>query len=351
MRDEVGPKWVLVNGKLRDVSEFAHVQPRVRPATTCPICQRNVILKLGSVRTHHYAHRPEDICIASQPETALHINAKFHIYNELLRAQKLYISEPCRAYCGRKRLKVWLQGWDKVEVEYAVSSFRPDVTLLSNNRVMGAIEVLVTHSVQEQKAHYFAEANIPWLEVKPEETFYQGESAWTTISPIPFYRIHPLAEEWICDQCTDAERARIKRAEYEQSNYEGIHAAKMVDFYFRSGKKYREVYFVMKLVRNNEWVKAWVKTERNQVIASIEGPITKESLGTLNRAVKRNIAELQQKGALIDEFMEWRLWIKGNRFIARDTGNYPFRYHWDAAQSKWVLEDLHAYGGRPIGWY
>ncbi len=96
----------------------------------------------------------------------------------------------------------------------------------------------------------------------------------------------------------------------------------------------------MKLVRNNEWVKAWVKTERNQVIASVEGPVTKESLGTLNRAVKRKIAELQQKGALIDEFMEWRRWVKGNRFIARDTGNYPFRYHWDAAQSKWVLEDF-----------
>lgn len=35
IRDEVRPKWVLVNGKLRDVSEFAHVQPRVRPVTTC----------------------------------------------------------------------------------------------------------------------------------------------------------------------------------------------------------------------------------------------------------------------------------------------------------------------------
>ena len=343
MRDEVRPKWVLVNGKLRDVSDFAHVQPRARPVTTCPVCQRNVILKLGTVRSHHYAHRPEDICIASQPETALHINAKFHIYNQLLQAQKLYITEPYRAYCGRERLKLWLQGWNKVEVEYAVSSFRPDIALLSNDRVMGAIEVLVTHSVQEEKEHYFAEANIPWLEVKAEETFYQGESAWTTISPIPFYRIHPLAEEWICDKCTDAERARTKRVEYEQSNYEGIHAAKMVDFYFRSGKKYREVYFVKKLVRKNEWVKAWVITERNQLIASVKGPITKASLATLNRAVKKNIAELQQKGALIDEFMEWRRWVKGNRFIARDTGNYPFRYHWDAAQSKWVLEDLHAY--------
>lgn len=125
LRDEVRPKWVLVNGKLRDVSEFAHIQPRMRPVSSCPVCQRNVILKLGSVRTHHYAHRPEDICMASQPETALHINAKFHIYNQLLQAQKLYISEPCRAYCGRERIKLWLQEWDKVEVEYAVSFISP----------------------------------------------------------------------------------------------------------------------------------------------------------------------------------------------------------------------------------
>src|SRR5262249_33469976 len=159
-------------------------------------CQRHVILKLGSVRAHHYAHRPEDICIASQPETALHINTKFHIYNQLLKAQKLYISEPCTAYCGAERLQLWLQAWVKVEVEYAVSSFRPDVALLSNHRVMGAIEVLVTHSVQEQKAHYFAEANIPWLEVNAEESFYQGESAWTAMSAMPFYRMHPDAEQW-----------------------------------------------------------------------------------------------------------------------------------------------------------
>lgn len=49
LRDEVRPKWVLVNGKLRDVSEFAHVQPRMRPVSSCPVCQRNVILKLAIV--------------------------------------------------------------------------------------------------------------------------------------------------------------------------------------------------------------------------------------------------------------------------------------------------------------
>ena len=59
MRDEVRPKRVLVNGKLRDVAEFAHVQPRAQPVTTCPVCQRTVILTprepfaLSLITGHH----------------------------------------------------------------------------------------------------------------------------------------------------------------------------------------------------------------------------------------------------------------------------------------------------------
>ena len=73
MMDQVRPKWALVNGKLRDVSEFAHVQARVPPVTTSPVWPTQKILKL--------------VC-GSQVVRAIHISSercgiedRFCIYN------------------------------------------------------------------------------------------------------------------------------------------------------------------------------------------------------------------------------------------------------------------------------
>ncbi len=66
----------------------------------------------------------------------------------------------------------------------------------------------------------------------------------------------------------------------------------MVDFYFRSGKRYREVYYVMKALKNGEWHKAWVQTERkenqpNNTLATVYRRITEEALAKLNEAVEQ----------------------------------------------------------------
>jgi len=334
----IKPIWVLVDKHLREVSEFAHLPRNQRPDASCPACQRPIIFKLGNYRVHHYAHRPEDVCAANQPETALHLNTKFYIYKQLLQARTVYIEESCARYCGEKRTQVWLEKWDSVNVEFTVDSFRPDIALLSEGKVIGAIEVLVSHSVSEQKAQYFADQRISWLEVQANETLYEGDNTWTPEKPLAFYHCYPQFEHWICESCSKIEeKQRVQRA-YEQKNYVTIHSAKMVDFYFKkSGKKFRGVYFVLKKVQDNSWDKAWVKTETNRVIASENGPITKESLKRLNEAVRKDITQFEVKGAIIDEVVKWRLWETGQKFVARDTDNYPFRYVWNEEQSKWDI--------------
>lgn len=300
------------------------------------------------------------MCIATQPETALHLNTKFYIYKQLLQAQTVFVENGCIGHCGAVTRQVWLEKWDDIRVEYSTGSFRPDIALISKGQVIGAIEVLVSHAVSQQKEQYFENEKIAWVEVQATTTFYEGDEVWTPEKPLPFVQCHPPPEKWMCEQCIESqakarklkekqdkerkeqEERQRKRWEYEQKNYEVIHSAKMVDFYFKSGKKYREVYYVMKKVRSGEWIKAWIKTEKYQVIASEDGPITKESLKRLNEAVRKHIAEYKVKGAIIvDEFMEWRRWEKGQKFVARDVGRFPFRYfwdnkYWDGKQLKWV---------------
>lgn len=360
----IKPKWVLVNGSLHEVSNFAHLLPQKRPHALCPVCQHSITFKLGNHRAYHYAHQPEDVCITTQPETALHLNTKFYIYKQLLQARTVYVEESCWTIsCEAKRKQIWLEEWDDVKVEYLTDSFRPDIALLSNGKTIGAIEILVSHPVSAQKAQYFDSQKISWLELQAEENLYEGDDAWTPEKPLPLRQYHPQLESWKCDMCKKSEeRARkVKeeqekerreqeekqrnQREYEQNNYEVIHSAKMVDFYFKSGKKYREVYYVMKQVKDKEWVKAWVKTEKNQLIASENTPITEESLKRLNEAVKKHIAEYRDnKGAvIIDEFMKWRRWEKGQKFVARDTSKFPFRYSLedsllDEYQLRWILK-------------
>jgi competence CoiA-like predicted nuclease len=332
---KIEPKWVLVDQILCNVSDFAHLSPQKRPETICPVCQRPVILKLGSILVHHYAHQPDSICTASQPETALHLNTKFHIYSQLLHARAIYIGQNCEGCNRREKKHLWLEGWDSVEVEYRVDSFRPDIALLSKGRVIGAIEVYLSHAVTDEKIQYFDSENIAWLEVSAQEAVYEGSDAWTPEKPLAIYRSRPALEPWTCGKCQAAAEKQQKQKEYKRSNYEEIHAAKMVDFYYKSGKKFREVYYVMKKVEDNEWTKAWVKTERNQVLASETAPITQDSLRNLNNAVRRSIVKRQEMGALVDEVVKWNPWVYGKRFVARDTERYPFRYVWDERQKTW----------------
>src|SRR4051812_34445335 len=80
-----GLTWAIVDGVPRHVSEFASLRPGQRPRAICPQCARRLTLKLGSVKRHHAAHMAGDVCAATQPETALHLDTKLALAAALLR--------------------------------------------------------------------------------------------------------------------------------------------------------------------------------------------------------------------------------------------------------------------------
>lgn len=85
---------------------------------TCPICKKNVVLKKGSIREHHYAHEPDANCEYGKGESQLHYKVK----------RALYLALKEHPNC------------QKCELERVLKGVRPDVSLVINKAYV-AIEV------------------------------------------------------------------------------------------------------------------------------------------------------------------------------------------------------------------
>jgi uncharacterized protein YlaI len=228
--------YCLVDGQARHVSEFAKFPPKSRPAALCPECGERVVLKLGSTgrRAHHAAHKPGSVCAITNPESALHLNCKIHIYRQLLLGRELYIRQACAGWVvpkmgefgggqcqcrgERSRPCLWLEAWDGVGVERHVGTRKPDILFYRNGTPVAAIEIYATHAVDEWKRAELKELGIPWLEVKADERIYQpdeyGETEpWSLSKPLPYINSDSPIPTWTCDKCSEEparQAARMK---------------------------------------------------------------------------------------------------------------------------------------------
>lgn len=233
---------MLVAGQPRRVSDFAGLPPARRPAAHCPACGRRLVLKLGRVLRHHAAHAPDVACVATQPETALHLDVKLALAARLAAAAgddaKLVLQLQCTgdaSACAATRLVSWMHGWDEVAIETQVRSLddhrQPDILLRREGWPVAAIEVLVTHRVSEEKAEALARLGIPWTEVRADERMLD-EGASPDGEFLPAERIGPAeaVEGWRCD--VHARRETLLRA------------ARVVDTYRAAGVRERRIYRV-----------------------------------------------------------------------------------------------------------
>lgn len=341
--EPIRPRWVLVDGIPRNVTDFTGIEPAKRPIATCPLCQKNVLLKLGNVRIHHYAHLTETTCKASQPETALHLNAKYYLYLQLLDAKRLLIERKCSRHCGTVTNEIWLQDWDNVIVEHSLGGYRPDITLLIKEQAIGAIEILVSHKVSGEKEKYFTESGIPCVEVLAAHVFdEETNKKWAIQWPIPYYRCFPKTELWVCDSCKKQdEQPKVHAKQPEQLRLDKpideiveTIESKMVDFYFPSGKKLREMYFLARKRVAGKVISAWVKTE-GTFLGFEKEPIDEKSLERLRKRVDDRIEGFRIRTTIIDVNVDWQPWIPGKKYVARDTDNHPFKYSWGQGKKSW----------------
>jgi hypothetical protein len=222
--------WALT--QLRNALEVSGKADPDRPVI-CPQCDLPVILHLGQKNAHHAAHKPEALCALTAPETVLHINTKAHLHAQLSKAKQLYVYQPCYGWwapdvgprrgghveCfgrGSRRPYLWLEGWDRVEIEKTVGGRRPDIVFYRGVEAMAAIEVKATHAVDVEKRADLDRAGLPWLEVEADEDLYDGEEPWTPDQPLNFMDCSPELPYWTCEFC-------LKREEgYEENVLKSI---------------------------------------------------------------------------------------------------------------------------------
>jgi hypothetical protein len=345
-------QWVLIEEQLHHVSEFADTPSRERPTALCPICRESVRMKLGTVLVHHCAHMPGSTCIASVGETAVHLNSKLHIYTQLLKADKLNISRKCVS-CSNTHETIWARNWDDVHLEYSVGSRRPDIALLKEGKVIGAIEVCVSHAIDPDKADFFKVHEIRWIEVRGSPSLYVGREQWHISKPLSIGQIGPDVKDWMCETCLEKipkdaeERIKLRQAqlrkenkkywknraqeqaqEHERKNGQKPLFGRFIDFFYPDHTwKRKTVFYTVELVQG-ECVSAQMEAE-GEILVKLPGCNSTE----LNRRLNQYLASLREQGIITDSPMSW---IAEKQFSGL-VGYQEPRYIWSERHKKWIL--------------
>lgn len=268
-------QWVKINNKVKHVSDYAQLPPNKRPEVFCPVCNQPVLLKLGQVRTHHAAHYKGAICVTTQPETVIHLNAKYHIKEELSSQKRLKVWQYCKGWNSgsykheclnkNKHEVTLLETWDSVKVEWRYDKYRLDIALLEKEKVVGAIEVQVTHQIEKEKIDILNQHKIAWAEIEVNQGFYTSPTEWKAYNPLEIVNCnYSLLGEWQCPECAKAKeknqkhlkeqetynQERQRRQEYAKQ-FETLYL-RIVDFYYPSKKKYRQIYEIQTKLENEK---------------------------------------------------------------------------------------------------
>ncbi|MEH0007941.1 MAG: competence protein CoiA family protein [Flavobacteriales bacterium] len=164
----------------------------------CPQCNRQVILRKGDIRQHHFAHKKDTECSG---ETVIHKTAKNMIAyawqnprnmidtrHDCFSPTDVYIArkcEKCGASAGGNVLVGDIGEADDVQTEVGVGNKRVDVAFMSCGIPLYGIEVRHTHNVPEEKWDAFYKWKFPCVEVDAQQVIDSWE---TSLKDAPSFR-------------------------------------------------------------------------------------------------------------------------------------------------------------------
>ena len=157
----------------------------------CPCCRKPVILKKGATRVAHFAHKANDTC---NQETIIHKTAKLLI-QKTINEWKSGKSDPpilqrsCQI-CGTSITQSLPEKVESAILEYRLADGSiADIALLVEGKARAAIEIKVTHSVDEPKSKRLP---VPFIELDGYEVI-ENPVVWKPISD----KFKPI----ICKNC------------------------------------------------------------------------------------------------------------------------------------------------------
>lgn len=353
-------EFVLVENQIHHVSEYQNLKPKDRPYAICPECKQQVIMRLGEIRMFHAAHKGDSDCKLTNPESALHLNAKYHLFQELRTGLPLYVYNRCKGVnehgCKHrsKEKNLLFRDWDEVALEYPMGGFRSDIALLKNSIPVAIIEIYVTHAIDREKEKLLKEVSLPWIEIDASDILPDGvkKNNWSIDYPIVYKRINVGSiHEWVCDKCkkeySDDYRLYLRKEDNDQYETKGF---RIIDFYYRDQQYKRIILFSRTKVEDGRTTSHIIEDQNFNVI----GEVINESNGqilqqNLKRAINNFIEHNRHQCIMVDIHMKWQRWEKDIKIENIVQSNYhavfPQRYYWYKRKRIWKLTAIQEFRG------
>lgn len=214
----------------------------------CPSCSESVIPRKGTINTHHFAHKQNSTCSATE-ETMLHFFAKHYLASA--NGEDIYIQFPIELFNTIRGTMNSLPMSDDVEyipikLNHILEFFNVDIANGSVERPIGnfvadvlfndlyeelydlVIEVYVTHAVEEQKRQYFIKQDVPYIEVKPtthNEKIHFLVTDFFLPGFIEMYE-NEAKEKLVSFAYNELREEMLQKARLELKNYEQIEIQK-----------------------------------------------------------------------------------------------------------------------------
>lgn len=108
-------------------------------------------------------------------------------------------------------------------------------------------------------------------------------------------------------------------------------AGRMVDFFFSSGKRYRETYYVHELKGGQVQGKLFLYNGKGECLISV----SEKEIERIENLVEGDIEKNRDRGARVVEHTGWVPWERGSKFSPKAFERYPWRYDWNPLTKKW----------------
>ena len=157
----------------------------------CPACREPIVFRQGKIKVAHFAHKSSGTC---SQETIIHVTAKLLIQAAVREWRSGTRNSPtlqraCRI-CGGSVSRSLPEKVDSAVLEYRLTDGSvADVALMVGNVAQAAVEIRVTHAVDETQARRLP---VPFIEVDGYEVI-ENPTVWKPT--IDNFR------PFICDRC------------------------------------------------------------------------------------------------------------------------------------------------------
>ncbi|MCE5221185.1 MAG: competence protein CoiA [Clostridium sp.] len=267
--------------KLIHIEEIKNIENGLNCNCVCPYCGSILVARLGEQNQKHFSHYKGSDC-GKGLETALHLFAKQVIVeNKKIRVPSYNYYDSYEDRYGEfdvkeiSLMKENLIEFDRIQVEEYVNDFKPDI-IAHKGKYKLAIEIAVTHEVDEEKKKKIIHSGLSTLEISlniddSSLILNKKELIEKVINSVD-------NKKWIYSKLAEQKKLEIKeRKELKEKQYkeylekQQVLKNRRIEKLMLKKVEFEKIYY-NKLLNNPEWIE--LKGKYNIDISNIPKLLT-----------------------------------------------------------------------------